>query len=87
MKNAFGIPYNALGTLVVTSKDVSNPYQVEALIGKKRAEILELFFRRKPIPEFRIWLAPPEGAAVQVTTPEQANVNPCVINYYWNLGY
>jgi hypothetical protein len=75
-----------LGDIAVVPAGTVNPYFDLSIIGKKRSDLLECFFKQLETPGFEFWHAPVVGDAKKLNTAAEANVDPVVIEYYWGVG-
>lgn len=76
--------YNDIGIIAVVPEGTTNPYTAKSIVGKERSEALRRFLKEDElVPGYDFWIAPTSGGAKRIHTPQEANVDPDVIEYYW----
>jgi len=72
-----------IGHILVTHEG-EKPFRSSTVMGEERSRALGRFLRGFPVEGYEFWLWRGTGPAGTLKTVEDANVDPDVVDYYWD---
>jgi hypothetical protein len=72
-----------VGKIMVTRLG-GQPYTADEVVGKTRSMVLGRWLRGQTVPGFQFWAAQPGGGPRVLRGPDEAGVDPDVVDFYWH---